>query len=1792
MPEAPPEALERSSYDVIRGRLDAQAKTLGERLDALNAKRKEAFGGVELALARTSRVTTAHACVPRDMVSVGGRVLLGFHVRFGLKRTVDLADVFACYRVDGDGAFHDDGLGLLGDPEFQKDFADLMRFYKEARFAKFFRRGPHVYMKFRTGRTVDDFKAFKWALQGGTLAYAGNRSDHEVAYPPQHDFAWKRATRDMQSGGRFPHYNLEDLVFVETTGGDLTIKVENNTDTGEGVLAEPVDEPDQGLDDAEVLYVVEGPQVLLRIRPYREKAWRHFVFNAKLGTAVRADGLGAAAVLLPEDQGVMTADGVYLATGETQVFAAVADLVAAPGDSGGGLTFDRRVVSPNGEDFLYVFYQRELGVYVLFAYNLIARRVAAPIVCNGYAFREDGGLFLFKTPDGAEPQKHHAVQDWTTPFVGPDFVPAAAAGGGADSALGRIGNRDVVRAMAEARQVLALATREDLYQSLYADLVKQAGDLLDTYFWLGEEAAARVAEPLAGIRDAAAAAVGEYEKLTRQRRETARATAAVRAEAEAAIASARVASPDAVGGYVETLAALRAVRGRVIGLRELRHADPEEVDALEAELVEQTENASHKTLAFLLREDALDPYREKVRAQDAAVAEAATAAEAEALSEAVDASAAELELLIDVVNNLGIDDATQRTAVVESISGVFSRLNATRSRLRARRQELGQAEGAAEFASRLKLLEQSVTNALELADTPAKADDALAKLMVQVEELEAGFGGFDAFVVTLVEKREEVLAAFEQRRLALVEQKNQRADALARAAERVLGTVRSRVGSMGSVEQINAYFAGDLMVEKLRGLAEELAGMDDRVREGDLRAGLKAAQEDAVRRLKDRLDLQGGGRDTIRFGRHTFAVNTQAVDLTLVHRGDAPVLHVTGTQFFEEVEDERLRGDAARWEQTLVSESAGVYRAEYLAWLMLRAGGDASVEAVQAFMAPRYAEGYVKGVHDADAARILAAVGEMRGTLGTLRFSAPARVLAQLWWEAGATEQERKLWHLRLANAAAAGVPLPLGERAQPAAWTGEDAARPDQGASPLAQAPAGGGGFPALGATVRGFAAEVGGFSAEQADEAVAVLAAVLGEAETCEEARFPVSAAAAAAREELLKSLDATRFARFRNAIHAVAGPRGHTVEGHRLARRWAERADRSAASAEEVALLLPHDGDDEFASRVVDAPTSRTVSGLVGDHPRVRGGELTVDYPAWAARLRRFATAGVAAFEAFAAAKHAVLEEARGAMRLDAFEPKVLTSFVRNRLLDEVFLPLIGDNLAKQIGTAGADTRTDRMGLLLLISPPGYGKTTLMEYVCARLGMVFLKVNGPALGHNVTSLDPAEATNAAAKEELQKLNLGFEMGDNVMVYVDDIQHTNPEFLQKFISLCDAQRRIEGVRHGKPKAYDFRGRRVAVVMAGNPYTESGEAFRIPDMLSNRADTYNLGDIIGSHAEAFEASYLENALTSNPALNPLATATRADVHRVLRLAEGAPPEGIEFDGSFAPDELAEVVEVARKLGRVRDVILKVNLAYIASAGQDDDYRTEPPFLLQGSYRNMNRIAEKVSAVMNDRELDALVVAAYEQDAQTLTTGAEANLLKFRELTVGLTPEQERRWAEIKAAFVRNNNVRALGGDATAAAVAELGKISGAAAELSNIHAAVGGLAATLREGRAAPTAPPPPPVSLEVDVAGIVAALEAAAAKLDGVQRAAGSAGPEASGGAGASGGGEPREIRVVNKIPETFLYVMKEQFEIMRTWMEPFAQVNARQDQQLSELGETLRKLTDRWGRVIERLEASEKN
>ncbi len=53
----------------------------------------------------------------------------------------------------------------------------------------------------------------------------------------------------------------------------------------------------------------------------------------------------------------------------------------------------------------------------------------------------------------------------------------------------------------------------------------------------------------------------------------------------------------------------------------------------------------------------------------------------------------------------------------------------------------------------------------------------------------------------------------------------------------------------------------------------------------------------------------------------------------------------------------------------------------------------------------------------------------------------------------------------------------------------------------------------------------------------------------------------------------------------------------------------------------------------------------------------------------------------------------------------------------------------------------------------------------------------------------------------------------------------------------------------------------------------------------------------------------------------------------------------------------------------------------------------------------MNKIAEKIVAIMNDDELDSLILSHYEGESQTLTSGAEANMLKFKEIIGKLTSE-------------------------------------------------------------------------------------------------------------------------------------------------------------------------------------------
>ncbi|MYR41184.1 DNA repair ATPase [Streptomyces sp. SID5910] len=1602
------EALDTGTYEVLRDRLAAQAAELARRAEELNTRRVEEFGSAGLELAGTERLRTERACVPQDVVAVGGALLLGHNTAFATRTEVAVGDVLALHDRDLNRLPDDAVPGLLDDPAFVREFAALYRYYREATLLRLRRVEGRLLAVFRTGEKADDIRVLRWALtDDGRASFLDARGDRDHVLPPAHDFTWTAATREDHVLGRHPHVSVGGEVFVAAVGGALTVKVDNDTETAGGIYSEPVAEPLQALADADIAHARVGALILLRVRPYKEDTDRYLVFNTLTRTVVRLDGIGQACRRLPDDQGVIFPGGHCLATGTHRTY----ELDVT------GLEFEREVRSPNGEDVLYAFQDPAQGRTLLLPYNLIRKEVAAPLSGRGWALFDDGTLTLLRTEDGGEPARVHPVQRWTSPFVSDTYAAARPAGSGP---LARIGNADLVRGISDCLSVTRAATETTPTGGVYAELAAACVRAADVHHWLGDPEVGDLADPLGQVRATAEQVLAEFENVQALTRQASDALEEAAARLAAVVRRLRGEAPRGAAAWVNGLAELRRAQGHLLTLKEMRYADGDRIDELAAGAEDDLAAFGQRAVAHLAREDAFAEHHADVERLVADAGAIGTAAGAAPLDARLDELAEQLATVTEVVAGLDIGDATVRTGVLERVAEALAGVNRARAVLAARRRALLDQEGRAGFAAEFALLGQTVTGALAVADSPEACDEQLARLLVQVENLESRFAEFDDFLGELADKRDEIHEALSARKQSLADARARRAERLADSAARVLRTVVRRAATLADADAVTTYFASDPMPVKVRRTAAELRELGDPVRAEELDGRLEAARQEAARALRDRTDLYADDGRTLRLGGHRFAVGTQPLDLTLVPHGDGLALAVTGTDYRAPVTDPDFAATRPYWDRLLPSESPGVYRAEHLAARLLDEHGPAVLAQcddlpalVRSAAEAAYDEGYERGVHDHDATLILTALLDLHDDAGPLRHEPAARAAAQLFWAHGTTEDARRDWRRRAVSLARARDTFGLA---------------------------------PAI-ADLRRELAEAMTGEAGEAGEAMTG-----GAGETAE-------AAAAYLFEELTRGPEGfvlgagtrTLLDKFRRTVGGPAYDEDVAALGDLAARRQLVEAWLTAYTASTGTETTPGDLAEAVAAELCpdlpryphDAPLTRTVRGLLGAHPRLTDGTLTVRVDELLARTRAFRTHDLPGHRAYQHHRTTLLAAERARLRLDEYRPRVLPAFVRNRLIDEVYLPLIGDSLAKQLGTADAAHRTAGGGLLLLVSPPGYGKTTLVEYVADRLGLMLVKVSGPALGHGVTSLDPAEAPNATARQEVEKINFALEAGNNTLLYLDDIQHTSPELLQKFIPLCDATRRVDGVRNGEPHTYDLRGKRFAVCMAGNPYTESGSRFQVPDMLANRADVWNLGDVLTGKQHAFALSFVENALTANPVLAPLAGRDRADLDLLLRLAEGDGTARVDrLAHPYAPAELERVLAVLRHLLTARATVLAVNAAYIASAAQQDDARTEPPFRLQGSYRNMRKIAQRIQPVMDDAELSALIEDHYRAEAQTLTTGAEANLLKLAELRGTLTPEREARWAEVKAAHVRGRTLGGADDDPLARAVAALGLLA------------------------------------------------------------------------------------------------------------------------------------------------------
>ncbi|MFZ4234868.1 DNA repair ATPase [Streptomyces murinus] len=1575
------ETVDAGTYDVLRDRLAAHAAELARRAEELNARRAEEFGSTRLELASTTHLKTPHASLRQDIVAVGDKLLLGSRVRGS-------EPVLALYDRDGN-RLPEDG-GFLEDPAFVREFTALTRYYRDAHLLRLRRTDGRLLAVFRTGEKADDIRALRWTLtEDGRADFLDAQGERDDVVPPAQDVTWTGTGRADHVLGREPYVAVPGGLGVAALGGTLTVRAEDGT----LLYAEPVAEPLQSLADAAVAYAGVGPLTLLRVRPYKEDTDRYLVFNALTRTVVRLDGIGQACRRLPEEQGVVFPGGYCLAGGQHKAY----ELDVT------GLEFEQEIRAPNGEDVLYAFRDRSGGGTLLLSYNTLRKEVATPLPCQGWALFEDGALAVLRAGSD-EPAHTHPLQWWTSPYVSDTHAAALRTGTGP---LARVGNADLVRGLADCLSVARLVadgiTTGEGYRALTAACVRAA----DTHHWLSDPELGDIQEPLAAVRETAEQVLAEFETVRELTRGAAEALEEAAERIAAVVRRLRGEAPREAAAWVRGLTELRRAHGHLLTLRELRYVDTERVAALAAGAESDLAAFGRRAVTFLSREDAFTAQRAEVEQLVADADAIRTVADAGPVTERLDELADGLRTVTEVVTGLDIADATVRTAVLERIADVLGGVNRARATLDARRRSLQDQEGRAEFAAETALLAQAVTAALAGATTPEACDDQLASVLARLEDLDGRFAEFDDFLTELAGRRTEIYEAFAARKQSLADVRARRAEQLAVSAGRMLETIARRAAGLADADAVTAYFASDPLVAKIVRTAGELRDLGDSVRAEELDGRLKAARQEAARALRDRGDLYADDGRTLLLGGHRFAVNTQPLDLALVPAADGLALAVTGTDYRAPVTDPDLVSMRPYWDRHLPSESPEVYRAEHLAARLLTEHGPAALAAaddlpglVRRVAQESYDEGYERGVHDHDATLILTALLPLYDAAGPLRHEPAARARAQLFWTHGTTEAARAAWSRRAVSLARArdafGPTAALGELvAELAAALGEwEPSDTREGAD------RGSDRWSAQAAAAYLFDELTGGTGPED----------------------FVLGGAARALLDKFRQALAGSDYGRDLEGLTELRDRR-QVVEAWLTAYADASGSDAApgelaeAVAAELCPALPRYDGD---------ARLTTTVEGLLGAHPRVAGGRLELRLDEFLARTARHTAHDLPGFRAYQRRRSALLTAERERLRLADHRPRVMPSFVRNRLVDEVYLPLIGDSLARQLGTTGAGKRTDTGGLLLLVSPPGYGKTTLMEYVADRLGLMLVKISGPALGHSVTSLDPADAPNATARREIEKINFALAAGNNTLLHLDDIQHTSPELLQKFIPLCDATRRVDGVWNGEPRTYDLRGKRFAVCMAGNPYTESGERFRIPDMLANRADVWNLGDVLTGKEDSFALSFVENALTANPVLAPLAARERADLELLVRLAAGDPTARPDrLSTGLPPTELDTALALLRHVLAVRDTILTVNAAYIASAAQSADARTEPPFRLQGSYRDMNKIAQRLRPVMNTAEREAVVQDHYTAEAQTLTTGAEANLLKLAELRHALDPAQASRWSDIKAAHIRT---RTLGG--------------------------------------------------------------------------------------------------------------------------------------------------------------------
>ena len=351
-------------YEVLRARLAGTAAELARRAEALNARRQEVFGGAELRLAGTERIRTGHNCVPAATSSPSAGVMLfGYNVFLGLKPETTVGDVFSLHRFDAGRATASRSSdragavpGLLDDPHFAARLRRPVPLLPAGPAAAAAPRGRPAARGVPDRRDAARHPGAALAHRPRTAASPTSTTsgERDHAFPPP---ARLRVDRDHARRPR-PRPAPARLhpgrgVRRDRRRRRSPSRSRTTPTTGEGIYAEPVDEP------------LQSPR---RRRDRRTRGVGRADPAADPARTARPRGATSSSTPAPAGRARSTASARAAAAARGPGHHLPRRLLPDAGDAqdvrhatSTGLEFERVVRSPNGEDVLYVFHAPRRG---------------------------------------------------------------------------------------------------------------------------------------------------------------------------------------------------------------------------------------------------------------------------------------------------------------------------------------------------------------------------------------------------------------------------------------------------------------------------------------------------------------------------------------------------------------------------------------------------------------------------------------------------------------------------------------------------------------------------------------------------------------------------------------------------------------------------------------------------------------------------------------------------------------------------------------------------------------------------------------------------------------------------------------------------------------------------------------------------------------------------------------------------------------------------------------------------------------------------------------------------------------------------------------------------------------------------------------------------------------------------------------------------------------------------------------------------------------------------------------